>query len=40
MKRSEINAILQENIAFIKEMKFALPPFAFWTPDEWATKRA
>ena len=38
MKRSEINAILQENIAFIKEMKFALPPFAFWTPDEWATK--
>lgn len=38
MKRSEINAILQENIAFIKEMKFALPPFAFWTPEEWATK--
>ena len=38
MKRSEINAILQENISFIKEMRFALPPFAFWTPEEWATK--
>lgn len=38
MKRSEINAILRENIAFIKEMHFSLPPFAYWTPEEWKEK--
>lgn len=38
MKRSEINAILKENIAFINEMNFKLPKFAFFTPDEWKQK--
>lgn len=38
MKRSEINRILKENIAFIKEMGFSLPPFAYFTPDEWIDK--
>ena len=38
MKRSEINRILRENIAFIEKMGFRLPPFAFFTPDEWAEK--
>lgn len=38
MKRSEINAILRETIAFLKEMKVSLPPFAFFTPEEWKTK--
>ncbi|HOA32788.1 MAG: D-lyxose/D-mannose family sugar isomerase [Clostridiaceae bacterium] len=38
MKRSEVNAILKENIGFIKKMNFNLPPFAYWSPEEWETK--
>ena len=35
MKRSEINEILREADAFIRAHQFYLPPFAYWTPDEW-----
>jgi len=38
MKRSEINAIIREADAFIRERGFYLPPFAHWTPGEWGTK--
>lgn len=38
MKRSEINRIILENIEFIKKMNFNLPPFAYFTPDEWKHK--
>lgn len=38
MKRSEINAIIREADAFIREHGFHLPPFAHWTPDEWRAK--
>lgn len=38
MKRSEINNILRESIDFIKWQGFNLPPFAFFTPEEWQTK--
>ena len=38
MKRSEINAIMREAVAFIDKMNFKLPPFVFWSPEEWATK--
>ncbi len=38
MKRSEINAIMQDAIDFMAARRFALPPFAFWTPDDWAAK--
>lgn len=38
MKRSEINAALKEMEAFIREYKFALPPFCHFTPEEWADK--
>ena len=38
VKRSEINRILRENIDFLRGQKFALPPFAFWTPEEWKSK--
>jgi D-lyxose ketol-isomerase len=38
MKRSEVNAIMREAIAFMRKHKFELPPFAFWTPQDWATK--
>ncbi len=37
MKRSEINAALREMEAFIGQYRFALPPFAHFTPDEWKT---
>lgn len=38
MKRSEINVILKQAMSFIDSFKFALPPFAHWTPEEWAAK--
>jgi len=38
MKRSEVNAIIQDADAFIRSRGFHLPPFAYWTPQVWATK--
>lgn len=38
MKRSEINQIIREADAFIRDQGFHLPPFAYWTPDEWRSK--
>jgi D-lyxose ketol-isomerase len=38
VKRSEINAILREADVFIKQNHFYLPPFAYWTPDDWRGK--
>ena len=38
MKRSEINQIIREADAFIRQRGFQLPPFAYWTPEEWAHK--
>jgi D-lyxose ketol-isomerase len=38
LKRSEINVIMRQADAFIREMGFYLPPFAHWTPKDWATK--
>lgn len=38
MKRSEINAALKEMEAFIKEYRFALPPFCHFTPEDWQQK--
>lgn len=38
MKRSEINAILRDADAFIREHRFHLPPFAYWTPEDWRGK--
>ncbi len=40
MKRSTINNLIKENVAFLEKMNFKLPPFAFWTPAEWADKGA
>lgn len=36
MKRSEINRTLREATAFLEECRFALPPFARWSPADWA----
>lgn len=38
MKRSEINVILQDAIRFIRDSHFALPPFAYWTVEDWQKK--
>ncbi len=38
MKRSEINAIMRSADNFIRSCGFALPPFAYWSPDDWRTK--
>jgi D-lyxose ketol-isomerase len=38
MKRSEINQIMRNADNFIKTKGFYLPPFAYWTPEEWSRK--
>jgi len=40
MKRSEINSLIREGEAFIRQNNFHLPPFAYWSPADWATKGA
>ena len=35
MKRSEINTILKTTIEFCERMNWHLPPWAFWSPDDW-----
>lgn len=38
MKRSEINALLKDAVDFMQSMQIKLPPFAYFTPEEWAKK--
>ena len=38
MKRSEINAIMCSADEFIRQHGFYLPPFAYWSPADWASK--
>ena len=38
MKRSQINAIIKDFEAMLKEYRFALPPFLSFTPEEWQSK--
>ncbi len=38
MKRSQINRIMQEADAMIRRHGFVLPPFARWSPDEFAAR--
>ena len=40
MKRSQINAYIEEAIQFFNERRFCLPPFAYWTEAEWQAKGA
>lgn len=35
MKRSEINELMADTLAFFKEHKFALPRWAEWSHDDW-----
>ena len=39
MKRSEVNRILRDGDAFMREHGQVLPPFAYWTPDEMRARR-
>lgn len=39
MKRSEINEIIRESDAFIRSFGFRLPPFAYWSPEEFLARR-
>ena len=38
MKRSEINGYIREVVEFIAGQNFHLPPFAYWSPEEWKSK--
>ena len=38
MKRSLINRLIRDAEKFIRERGFYMPPFAFWTPQDWARK--
>src|ERR1700722_19640729 len=40
MKRSQINALIDDAIALLREHQVRLPRFAYWTPAEWNTKGA
>jgi len=38
LKRSQINALIKETIQWLEERKVYLPPFAYWSPADWAAK--
>ena len=38
MKRSEINRIMEGAKDFFQECHFSLPPWAFWSPEDWKGK--
>lgn len=38
MKRSTINQLIDDAIAMLHRERIRLPPFAYWTPEEWASK--
>lgn len=38
MKRSQINMLIKDTIKWLEELNVFLPPFAYWTPEEWASK--
>ena len=38
MKRSTINQIMHEAVAFADSLNAKLPPFAYWNMDDWAVK--
>jgi D-lyxose ketol-isomerase len=38
MRRSAINQLIENAHRFADGLQFKLPPFAYWTPDEWSQK--
>jgi D-lyxose ketol-isomerase len=39
MKRSEINQLILEALDFFNTMKFRLPPWGYWSPEDWKAKK-
>jgi len=39
LKRSQINRIITENLEFIRQLGFCLPPFAYWTLEEFEAQK-
>ncbi len=40
MKRSRVNQLIRESDDFIKSFGFRLPPFAYWTPQQFVDRQA
>jgi hypothetical protein len=40
MKRSQINALIDDALERLHRYQLTLPPFAYWSPEEWRTKGA
>jgi D-lyxose ketol-isomerase len=38
MKRSKINALIDDAIDVLSRHQITLPPFAYWSPEDWAKK--
>ena len=38
MKRSQINLLIKNTIEWLEELNVRLPPFAYWTPEDWKAK--
>jgi D-lyxose ketol-isomerase len=38
MKRSEVNALIDDAIQLLEKHQVRLPPFAYWTPADWTRK--
>jgi len=38
MKRSQINALMDDSARFARSHGFLLPPFAFWSPEDWRSR--
>jgi D-lyxose ketol-isomerase len=40
MRRSEINGLIDEAVKLLHKHQVRLPPFGYWTPEEWRNKGA
>ncbi len=40
MKRSKINAIMRDALAFLDAQGFSVPPFVLWSPEDWKNRGA
>jgi len=38
VKRSEINRYMKQTVDLLRKARFYLPPFAFWSPEDWRGK--
>jgi len=38
VKRSEINRFMKQTVDLLRKARFHLPPFAFWSPEDWRGK--